>query len=232
MPLDSILLSFHGAAPMGMLQRIVQQAVLNTLENYEDFDEVEKEELIEKCVMATWQLKTGARQIHQEMHIDDRDLIEDGGILEKVVKGELDKIKAREWLEAGYVVDMPLSEEGSWLRISEFNEEKNEVTIVPTYKPFGQLIVRHNTLPHSGNYGRPGNTRIHCVLKIRGKSRTHTRELGYVRLFNDKKCMPLRRGKREEWKVRWENGEALKPGKWGEKERISGGRVSKQETKN
>ena len=39
--------------PMGMLQRIVQQAVLNTLENCEDFDEVEKEELIEKCVMAT-----------------------------------------------------------------------------------------------------------------------------------------------------------------------------------
>ena len=72
------------------------------------------------------------------MHIDDRDLIKDGGILEKVVKGELDKIKAsREWLEAGYIVDMPLSEEGSWLRISEFNEEKNEVTIVPIYIPLG-----------------------------------------------------------------------------------------------
>ena len=49
---------------------------------------------IEKCVMASGQLKTGARQIHQEMHIDDRDLIKNGGILEKVVKGELDKIKA------------------------------------------------------------------------------------------------------------------------------------------
>ena len=80
--LDSNLLSFHGAAAMGMLQRIVQQAVLNTLENCEDFDEVDEEELIEKCVMATGQLKTGAKQIHQEMHIDDRDLIKDGGILE------------------------------------------------------------------------------------------------------------------------------------------------------
>ena len=40
-PLDSNLLSFHGAAAMGMLQRIGQQAVLNTLENCEDFDEVE-----------------------------------------------------------------------------------------------------------------------------------------------------------------------------------------------
>ena len=49
------------------------------------------------------------------------------------------------------VVDMPLSNEGSWLRISEFNEEKNEVTIVPVYIPFGQLIVRQNTLPHSGS---------------------------------------------------------------------------------
>ena len=45
---------------------------------------------------------------------------------------------------AMHVVDMPLSDEGSWLRISEFNEEKNEVTIVPIYIPFGQLIVRHN----------------------------------------------------------------------------------------
>ena len=55
-PLDSNRLSFHGAAAMGMLQRIVQQSVLNTLENCEDFDEVEKEELIEKkCVMATGQ---------------------------------------------------------------------------------------------------------------------------------------------------------------------------------
>ena len=78
------------ALGMGMLQRIVQQAVLNTLENCEDFDEVVEEELIEKCVMGTGQLKTGARQIHQEMHIGDRDLIKDGGILEKVVKGELD----------------------------------------------------------------------------------------------------------------------------------------------
>ena len=52
-PLDSNLLSFfHGAAAMGMLQRIVQQSVLNTLENCEDFDEVEKkDEFIEKCVM-------------------------------------------------------------------------------------------------------------------------------------------------------------------------------------
>ena len=45
---------------MGMLQRIVQQAVLNALENCEDFDEVEKEGLIEKCLMASGQLKTGA----------------------------------------------------------------------------------------------------------------------------------------------------------------------------
>ena len=71
-PLDSNLLSFHGAAAMGMLQRLVQQAVLNTLEDCEDFDEVEKEGLIEKCVMLSGQIKTGARQIHQEIHIDDR----------------------------------------------------------------------------------------------------------------------------------------------------------------
>ena len=43
------------------------------------------------------------------MHIDDGDLIKDGGILEKVVKGELDKIKARVRLEAGYVVDMKVN---------------------------------------------------------------------------------------------------------------------------
>ena len=47
-----------------------------------------------------------------------------------------------------------------------------------------------------------------------------------MRLFNEEKCSQLRRGKSEEWKVRWENGEALKPGKWGEKkDMISGGMV-------
>ena len=66
--------------------------------------------MIEQCVMLSGQLKTGAVQIHQELHIDDADLIENGGILEKVVHGDLDQIKAREWLEAGYVVDMPLSD--------------------------------------------------------------------------------------------------------------------------
>ena len=65
-------------------------------------------------------------QIHQELHIDDADLIENGGILEKVVKGDLDQIKAREWLEAGYVVDMPLSDEGSWLRIGVFDMEERK----------------------------------------------------------------------------------------------------------
>ena len=121
---------------MNMLQQIVQQAVLNRLVDCEDFDEVEKEGLIEKCVMLSGQLKTGAMQIHQELHIDDADLIENGGILEKVVSGDLDQIKAKEWLEAGYVVDMPLSEEGSWLRIGVFDKEKNEVRIVPVYMAF------------------------------------------------------------------------------------------------
>ena len=69
--------------------------------------QVEKEGLIEKCVMVSGQIKTGATQIHQEMHIDDRDLIKSGGILEKVVKGDLDKIKAKEWLEAGHDVTCP-----------------------------------------------------------------------------------------------------------------------------
>ena len=135
---------------MNMLQRIVQQAVLNRFENCKDYDDVVGEELVDKCVMLSGQLKTGAMQIHQELHIDDADLIENGRILERVVKGDLDQIKAKEWLEAGYVVDMPMSREGSWLRIGLFDEEKNEVKIVPVYIPFGQLIVRHNTLPHSG----------------------------------------------------------------------------------
>ena len=79
---------------MNMLQRIVQQAVMNRLVGCEDYEEVEKEGLIEKCVMLSGQLKTGAMQIHQELHIDDANLIENGGILEKVVRGDLDQIKA------------------------------------------------------------------------------------------------------------------------------------------
>ena len=65
---------------MNMLQQLVQQAVLNRLVDCEDYEEVEKEGLIEKCVMLSGQLKTGAMQIHQELHIDDANLIENGGI--------------------------------------------------------------------------------------------------------------------------------------------------------
>ena len=83
-------------------------------------------------------------------------------------------------------------------------------------------------MPHSGNYGRPGNTRVHCVLKLPGEKRTNTSELGYVRLFNKKECMELRRGRSEEWRVRWDKV-ALSPGEWGSRtDKTSGGVVARE----
>ena len=82
-------------------------------------------------------------------------------------------------------------------------------------------------MPHSGNYGNPGNTRLHGVLKLPGSM--NTSDLGYVRLFNNKECMQLRRGRSEEWRVRWDKGVALNPGEWGSNnDKISGGRVIKE----
>ena len=72
-------------------------------------------------------------------------------------------------------------------------------------------------------------TRVHCVLKLPGEKKTNTSELGYVRLFNKKECMELRRGWSEEWRVRWDKGVALSPGAWGSgSEKTSGGMVVKE----
>ena len=96
----------------------------------------------------------------------DLDLIVQGDLLRKVVTNEEDSATSEELLLAGYVVDVPLSFEGSWIRVGIWNADDGVVEMVPVHVPFGSVLVRCNTLPHSGNYGSPGNTRFHAQLRI------------------------------------------------------------------
>jgi hypothetical protein len=72
------------------------------------------------------------------------------------------------WLQAGYVVDMPLSRESDFLRIAVPDLFKNKVLFVRMdhwlFIPFGSFfVVRSNAalFQSAGHYyGSPGNTRL------------------------------------------------------------------------
>ena len=149
-------------------------------------------------------LKTGKMEIHQEVHIDDLDLIVQGDLLRKVGTNEEDSATSEELLLAGYVVDVPLSFKGSWIRVGIWNADDGIVEMVPVHVPFGSVLVRCNTLPHSGNYGSPGNTRFHAQLRIvRKDTRSDNKRLGYIRMMNTYMNDLVR--SEDGWKVKWES---------------------------
>ena len=96
----------------------------------DDFDTQEREVLQED---SNWQLddllrtegstsklhtgiiRQGAYPIHQSLHVDNH-LALNNPILRKMYFNE--EMTADEWLKLGYVVDLPLSQEGSWLRVA------------------------------------------------------------------------------------------------------------------
>ena len=142
-------------------------------------------------------LKSGLYSVHQRLHIDNADLI-GSYFLDKVLGGKYASITDREWLEGGYFVDLPLSREGSWLRIAVPDPENKRFILDYVYVPFGSCLVRSGALFHSGHYGSPGNTRLHAVVFLRG-SRTNTKELGYL----DRVTTPDKKRVGAGWSVEW-----------------------------
>ena len=54
-------------------------------------------------------LKSGCKELHQELHVDEIGLIEneeDQDILISIAKGDAEKVKGRDWLRAGYEMGM------------------------------------------------------------------------------------------------------------------------------
>jgi hypothetical protein len=109
-------------------------------------------------------IKTGRASVHQDLHIDNSGLL-GTPFLESVLAGEFDSITPLQRLEAGCVVDMPLSREGAFLRIA-VPDPVYKVFVMKNWLfiPFGSFVVRSNALFHSsGHYGSPGNTRLHAM---------------------------------------------------------------------
>jgi hypothetical protein len=142
-------------------------------------------------------IKTGMQPIHQELHIDNKDLI-GGDFLEKVLAGQYDSLTDLDWMTAGYVVDMPLSKEGAWLRIAVPDPQHRRFVMDYIFIPYGSFVIRSMALFHSGHYGSPGNTRLHAVVFLKGAT-TNTAELGYLRTLVNKKSSSLAAGWKHDW---------------------------------
>jgi hypothetical protein len=105
-------------------------------------------------------IKSGRRaSVHQSLHIDNKDLLF-SSFMEAVLAGKHHSLTPLQWMSAGYVIDMPLSKEGGYLRVAVPNPAKERFELNWLHIPFGSFVVRNNALFHSGHYGSPGNTRF------------------------------------------------------------------------
>ena len=151
-------------------------------------------------------IQSGASCINQDLHIDSKDILDNAyaGHM-KALKGmwkDGDTKQAKELVQsyqaAGYVVDIPLSCEGSWLRIAIPDQANKTFTMKWVYVPFGRALVRSMLLFHGGHYGSPGNTRFHCTMTFGGEL-VGEKELGYIQfLAKDKTKRTF-----QDWKLQW-----------------------------
>jgi hypothetical protein len=105
-------------------------------------------------------------------------------------------VSAEEWMKCGYVIDLPLSEEGSWLRVAIPDPTTTTFFMDWVFIPYGSFLIRSVTLFHSGHYGSLGNTRFHATFSLKNTS-VHSNILTYFRDLSDKQ--PAFAG----WKLRW-----------------------------
>jgi hypothetical protein len=137
------------------------------------------EDTEEKCHLHTGIIRQGRRPIHQSLHIDNDLLLNGAGstIVNKIYAGA--DVTAGEWLQLGYVVDMPLSQEGSWLRVAIPDPTTKTFLINWIYIPYGSMLIRSMALLHGGHYGDPGNCRYHGTFTMH-ETPLDTKKLGHI----------------------------------------------------
>jgi hypothetical protein len=133
---------------------------------------------VAKCWLDTGLLKSGIRTTHQELHVDNPAVLENKTV-HKIWKGE--SLSADDYLKLGYVVDLPLSQEGLWLRVAVPDPKKMVFVLHWVYVPFGCMLIRHISVWHSGHYGSPGNSRLHGTFSVEGGEKVKADSLGYLR---------------------------------------------------
>ncbi|KAG9300901.1 hypothetical protein G9A89_002953 [Geosiphon pyriformis] len=141
-----------------------------------EFDPQNYQESI-KCYLDSGILKQGLRPVHQALHIDNSCIV-DWNITKRIWFRE--EVSPEEWMKCGYVIDLPLSEEGSWLRVAIPDPNTKAFVMDWIFVPYGSFLVRSSALFHSGHYGSPGNTRFHATFSIQGTNVAAT-ELEYLR---------------------------------------------------
>jgi hypothetical protein len=107
-------------------------------------------------------IESGIRGLFQSIHVDVRKLL-DTILFKKAVK-EFDALTKNELWDLRYVMDMPLSQEGAWLRVVKSRPEEKTFYMHLVHCPFGSFILRSGSLLHGGHLGSPGNMRFHALI--------------------------------------------------------------------
>jgi hypothetical protein len=142
-------------------------------------------------------LRQGTECLHQDLHLDNYTTDIDG-VTERIWREE--EVSAEDWLKCGYVIDMPLSEEGSWLRVAVPDPGNTTFVINWVFIPYGSFLVRSTALFHGGHYGSPGSVRLHAIFSVKeGAVMGETRKLAYHHSLASK-IQGF-----ENWKLSWNN---------------------------
>ena len=161
-----------------------------------------RQSLQEKLTMKSWEtckLNSGTiRQcinpIHQQLHLDNNLTLNDKTV-KKIMMQE--KIEPEDWVKLGYVVDLPLSKEGLWLRVGIPDAKNSTIFMHWVYVPYGSMLIRSMALLHGGHYGSPGNCRFHGTFMINGQE-LDSQKLAYLSRMRPDVVCDL-----SDWKLRW-----------------------------
>ena len=193
-----------------LVARSIYDAVFNTYGPDGDDDEDEgetqtgavktllKELLVdeswEKCALHSGTIRQPKAPIHQGLHLDNNLCLQDP-IVKKIMMQE--EISAEEWVKLGYVVDLPLSQEGLWLRVAIPDPVASTFFMHWVYVPYGSMLIRSMALLHSGHYGSPGNCRYHATFTPKSTD-LHTEELAYLARMREGVVCDF-----SEWNLKW-----------------------------
>jgi hypothetical protein len=147
-----------------------------------------------KCRLDTGIIRQGAHPIHQSLHLDNANLL-DAEIVKRFYSGE--KLTPQEWLKLGFVIDMPLSKEGLWIRVATPCAKDRVFSIHWVYVPYGSMLIRSMALLHSGHYGSPGNCRYHGTFTVAATD-LDTKHLGFLTQMTEGRVCDF-----SDWSLEW-----------------------------
>jgi hypothetical protein len=148
----------------------------------------------EKCHFHSGIIRQPLKPVHQALHVDNVGAVH---LMSSLLMNG-DTLTPEDWLKCGYVIDIPLSQEGSWLRIAVPDHKKKEFVIHWAFVPFGSVLIRSMATFHGGHYGSPGNCRFHATFTM-GSASVDNHQLAYLHGFGHGDAD----GAFKDWKLKW-----------------------------